>query len=160
MTCSASSRFRSELADAHSDPDPRAERGEWAGCIAGALSFDEYRRGLTDAAFVESSSLGPPRSQTESTTPCSRIRLKPRLVAGVSPCPGELARRFAISWLPLVIEAMERCTTALSTRGSPTSHWPLSSDGEGTRYPGDKEDSAGSYGTVMLSVVSVFAAGS
>ena len=36
-----------------SPPVQRAERGEWAGCIAGALSFDEYRRGLADAGFVD-----------------------------------------------------------------------------------------------------------
>ncbi len=31
----------------------RAERGSLAGCIAGALSFAEYRRGLEHAGFVE-----------------------------------------------------------------------------------------------------------
>ncbi|HUO46183.1 MAG TPA: arsenite methyltransferase [Acidimicrobiia bacterium] len=33
--------------------EQRAERGDWAGCIAGALSEDEYRRGLTEAGFVD-----------------------------------------------------------------------------------------------------------
>ncbi|HXJ64475.1 MAG TPA: methyltransferase domain-containing protein [Actinomycetota bacterium] len=32
-------------------PAERAERGGYAGCIAGALSFEEYERGLTDAGF-------------------------------------------------------------------------------------------------------------
>jgi SAM-dependent methyltransferase len=32
-------------------PAERAERGSYAGCIAGALSFAEYRRGLEDAGF-------------------------------------------------------------------------------------------------------------
>ncbi len=41
------------VADNHLTPQQRAERGEWAGCIAGALSFDEYRRGLADAGFVD-----------------------------------------------------------------------------------------------------------
>ncbi|MEV4619034.1 arsenite methyltransferase [Asanoa sp. NPDC049573] len=31
----------------------RAERGEWVGCIAGALSIAEYERGLTEAGFVD-----------------------------------------------------------------------------------------------------------
>jgi hypothetical protein len=29
----------------------RAERGNWVGCIAGALSRSEYRQGLADAGF-------------------------------------------------------------------------------------------------------------
>lgn len=31
--------------------DERAERGDWVGCIAGALSYAEWRRGLEDAGF-------------------------------------------------------------------------------------------------------------
>jgi arsenite methyltransferase len=31
----------------------RAERGEWVGCIAGALSIAEYEQGLADAGFVD-----------------------------------------------------------------------------------------------------------
>lgn len=31
----------------------RLERGSWVGCIAGALSFEEYRSGLTDAGFTD-----------------------------------------------------------------------------------------------------------
>jgi len=31
----------------------RAERGEWVGCIAGALSMTEYRDGLTAAGFTD-----------------------------------------------------------------------------------------------------------
>ncbi|MEU9233660.1 arsenite methyltransferase [Streptomyces subrutilus] len=34
-------------------PDQRAERGDYAGCIAGALSFAEYRAGLEAAGFAE-----------------------------------------------------------------------------------------------------------
>ncbi|HEX9123153.1 MAG TPA: arsenite methyltransferase [Actinomycetota bacterium] len=33
--------------------EERAERGSWAGCIAGALSFSEYRTHLADAGFVD-----------------------------------------------------------------------------------------------------------
>ena len=32
-------------------PEERAERGGWAGCIAGALSVGEYRRFLDEAGF-------------------------------------------------------------------------------------------------------------
>ncbi|HEY7563732.1 MAG TPA: methyltransferase domain-containing protein, partial [Acidimicrobiia bacterium] len=31
--------------------EQRAERGSWVGCIAGALSYDEYRTGLEIAGF-------------------------------------------------------------------------------------------------------------
>ncbi len=34
-------------------PADRAERGSYAGCIAGALSFDEYERGLAAAGLVD-----------------------------------------------------------------------------------------------------------
>jgi SAM-dependent methyltransferase len=41
------------LADEALTAEQRAERGDWAGCIAGALSATEYRAGLTDAGFVD-----------------------------------------------------------------------------------------------------------
>jgi ubiquinone/menaquinone biosynthesis C-methylase UbiE len=34
-------------------PKERAERGDWAGCIAGALSVSEYREGLAGAGFTD-----------------------------------------------------------------------------------------------------------
>jgi len=34
-------------------PGERAERGSYTGCIAGALSFEEYERGLADAGFMD-----------------------------------------------------------------------------------------------------------
>jgi arsenite methyltransferase len=34
-------------------PSERMEKGSYVGCIAGALSFAEYRRELTDAGFVD-----------------------------------------------------------------------------------------------------------
>ena len=34
-------------------PDQRSERGSYAGCIAGALSFDEYERGLAAAGLSD-----------------------------------------------------------------------------------------------------------
>ena len=41
------------VADDALTPQERAERGDWVGCIAGALSFAEYEQQLTDAGFVE-----------------------------------------------------------------------------------------------------------
>ncbi|MGW2112934.1 arsenite methyltransferase [Streptomyces sp. NPDC001948] len=40
------------VADDALTPDRRAERGDYVGCIAGALSFAEYRRGLEAAGFT------------------------------------------------------------------------------------------------------------
>ena len=34
-------------------PEQRAERGSYVGCIAGALSFEEYEAGLRDAGFED-----------------------------------------------------------------------------------------------------------
>lgn len=39
------------LAEDHLTPAERLERGSWVGCIAGALSFTEYRQGLLDVGF-------------------------------------------------------------------------------------------------------------
>lgn len=41
------------VADDALSPAQRAERGAWVGCIAGALSFGEYRAGLETAGFQE-----------------------------------------------------------------------------------------------------------
>ncbi|GAB3569015.1 methyltransferase domain-containing protein [Amycolatopsis endophytica] len=41
------------VAEDHLSPADRAERGDYVGCIAGALSFAEYREGLTAAGFTE-----------------------------------------------------------------------------------------------------------
>ena len=40
------------VADDDLTPEQRAERGDYAGCIAGALSFSEYRRDLEAAGFT------------------------------------------------------------------------------------------------------------
>ncbi|MFI0975684.1 arsenite methyltransferase [Streptomyces sp. NPDC021093] len=40
------------VADDTLSPEQRAERGDHVGCIAGALSFAEYRRGLAAAGFT------------------------------------------------------------------------------------------------------------
>ena len=39
------------VAEDHLDPDERAQRGSYVGCIAGALSREEYRAGLEAAGF-------------------------------------------------------------------------------------------------------------
>ena len=41
------------VADNALTPAERAERGDWVGCIAGALSFEEYERGLAETGFVD-----------------------------------------------------------------------------------------------------------
>jgi SAM-dependent methyltransferase len=41
------------VADDTLNPGQRAERGDYVGCIAGALSFAEYRRGLAAAGFTD-----------------------------------------------------------------------------------------------------------
>jgi arsenite methyltransferase len=45
-------------------PSERAERGDWVGCIAGALSYSEYRTGLEAAGF-EQISLTPAHEVAE-----------------------------------------------------------------------------------------------
>lgn len=41
------------VADDTLTPDERAQRGEWVGCIAGALSYSEYRTLLSNAGFTD-----------------------------------------------------------------------------------------------------------
>ena len=41
------------VAENHLTRRQRGERGNWVGCIAGALSIAEYERGLTDAGFTD-----------------------------------------------------------------------------------------------------------
>jgi arsenite methyltransferase len=41
------------VADDELSPEVRAERGSYVGCIAGALSFTEYREGLEAAGFTD-----------------------------------------------------------------------------------------------------------
>jgi arsenite methyltransferase len=43
------------VAEDHLTPEERAERGSYAGCIAGALSKSEYESGLADAGFQDAS---------------------------------------------------------------------------------------------------------
>ena len=41
------------VAEDHLTPDERAERGSYAGCIAGALSFSEFRAGLEAVGLTD-----------------------------------------------------------------------------------------------------------
>ncbi|MCX5275299.1 arsenite methyltransferase [Streptomyces virginiae] len=41
------------VADDELSPSERAERGDYVGCIAGALTFAEYRHGLEEAGFTD-----------------------------------------------------------------------------------------------------------
>lgn len=41
------------VADDTLTPEQRAERGNYVGCVAGALSFAEYRQGLAAAGFTD-----------------------------------------------------------------------------------------------------------
>jgi arsenite methyltransferase len=45
--------FTDIVADDSLTPEERAERGSWVGCIAGALSYSEFRNGLEKAGFVD-----------------------------------------------------------------------------------------------------------
>jgi arsenite methyltransferase len=45
--------FTDIVADDSLTPEERAERGSWVGCIAGALSYSEFRSGLERAGFVD-----------------------------------------------------------------------------------------------------------
>lgn len=41
------------VAEDHLTPMERAQRGSYVGCIAGALSFSEYRQGLSEVGFID-----------------------------------------------------------------------------------------------------------
>ena len=52
------------VADDALDAADRLERGSWVGCVAGALSFSEYRQGLQAAGFTDVS-IEPTHSVTD-----------------------------------------------------------------------------------------------
>lgn len=52
------------VADDTLTPEQRAERGDWVGCIAGALTFTEYRAGLEAAGFTDIT-ITPTRQATD-----------------------------------------------------------------------------------------------
>ncbi len=59
-------------------PEVRAERGSWVGCIAGALSFEEYHRGLSAAGFVDVD-ISPTHSVAEGVHSAIVRAVKPAL---------------------------------------------------------------------------------
>ncbi len=62
----------------HLTPDERAERGSYVGCIAGALSFGEYDRGLRDAGFDDIRVERRTRSSTGCSAPSSAHAVRER----------------------------------------------------------------------------------
>jgi SAM-dependent methyltransferase len=65
------------VADNSLSEDERLERGSWVGCIAGALSFDEYARNLTSAGFVDVS-IEPTHSVADGMHSATVKATKPR----------------------------------------------------------------------------------
>jgi SAM-dependent methyltransferase len=71
-------------------PSERAERGSYAGCVAGALSFSEFREGL-EAAGLEDVTLTPTHEVVPGMVSAIVKATKPRststAAAGASPSP-------------------------------------------------------------------------
>jgi ubiquinone/menaquinone biosynthesis C-methylase UbiE len=59
--------------------DERAERGSWVGCIAGALSYSEYRQILDSAGFSEISLT----TSHQATDGMDSVIIKARKTAGL-----------------------------------------------------------------------------
>ncbi|WP_049565318.1 methyltransferase domain-containing protein [Streptomyces sp. SBT349] len=82
------------VADDTLTPAQRAERGDHVGCIAGALSFAEYRRGLQAAGFTEVS-ITPTHQVADrmhsalvrATKPVAEPTAQPSAEAGVAAAP-------------------------------------------------------------------------
>jgi SAM-dependent methyltransferase len=73
------------VADDTLTPAQRAERGSYAGCIAGALSFTEFREGLEAAGLVDVS-VTPTHAVAEGMTSAIVKATKP--LAAPAPSPG------------------------------------------------------------------------
>jgi SAM-dependent methyltransferase len=82
-------------------PEERAERGSYTGCIAGALSFDEYERGLAEAGFTEIS-VTPTHSVADGM-----FSAIVRAVAGAA--PARTAAGTGLRELPVVRSASACC---------------------------------------------------
>ena len=80
------------VADDRLTPEQRAERGDYVGCIAGALSFAEYRAGLAAAGFTDVD-ITPTHSVADGMFSAIIRATKPAACCGVSGCctPGESA---------------------------------------------------------------------
>ena len=72
------------VAEDHLGPDERAERGSYSGCIAGALSFSEFRAGL-EAAGLADVSLTPTHDVTEGMVSAIIKATKPADAHGIAP---------------------------------------------------------------------------
>jgi ubiquinone/menaquinone biosynthesis C-methylase UbiE len=77
------------VADDALTPDQRAERGDYVGCIAGALSFAEYRAGLAAAGFTDIE-ITPTHAVADGMHSAIVRATKP-LAAEASPEPSESA---------------------------------------------------------------------
>ncbi|MGP3988642.1 arsenite methyltransferase [Streptomyces sp. 3N207] len=76
------------VADDHLSPQQRAERGDFASCLAGALSFTEYRQGLAAAGFTDIRVL--PRtlgSAREAGTPTVADSMHSATIQATKPTP-------------------------------------------------------------------------
>ena len=68
------------VADDDLSPEERAERGSYVGCIAGALSFAEFRGGLQDAGLAEVS-LTPTHTVADGMHSVIARAVKPEMAA-------------------------------------------------------------------------------
>lgn len=80
------------VADDRLTPDQRAERGDYVGCIAGALSFTEYREGLAAAGFTDTD-LTPTHAVADGMHSATVRATKPTTAADTTarPPPGRRA---------------------------------------------------------------------
>ena len=72
------------VADDELDPEQRAERGSYVGCIAGALSFSEFENGLRQVGMVDVSVM-PTHSVADGMHSAIVKATKPGRVAPTSP---------------------------------------------------------------------------
>lgn len=82
------------VADDELTLEQREERGSWVGCIAGALSFSEYRAGLREAGFVEVS-VTPTHSVAEAMHSAIIKAIRPLVAADACWTPYGLEDRIA-----------------------------------------------------------------
>jgi arsenite methyltransferase len=91
------------VADNGLSPAERAERGSFAGCIAGALSFDEYRLGLA-AVGLSDVEVSPTHAVGDGMYAATIRATKPR----VSPDPAALPSMPELP-LPLTLASEQNC---------------------------------------------------
>jgi arsenite methyltransferase len=79
------------VAENHLSAEERLERGSWVGCIAGALSFEEYQTGLTEAGFT-GVSLTPSHAVADGMHSVIVRAAKPEAMPSCDPRPIDLER--------------------------------------------------------------------